>query len=155
MSQPRAALAAFVLAAAALAACGASHQGPGPATAGSGAGSAGSGSGAGAGSSAGSAAEAGPPDAAGVHVKQVPPRDHREEGAMMASVEMGDDPDSRFGPLDVGADYLSYVRVTRKPLNIAARRTAVAGTPAASAIASSTIESRAPCRTSPVTRPRR
>ncbi len=42
-----------------------------------------------------------------------------------------------------------------EPANIDARRTAAAGTSAAIATASSTMPSRAPCRSSPVTRPRR
>ncbi len=42
-----------------------------------------------------------------------------------------------------------------EPANIDARRTAAAGTSAASATASSISPSRAPCRSSPVTRPRR
>ena len=42
-----------------------------------------------------------------------------------------------------------------EPASIDARRTAAAGTPAAAATASSTSPSSAPCRSSPVTSPRR
>jgi Cytochrome P460 len=63
----------------------------------------------------GGGGSAGPPDSAGVRLEHVPPKDHREETAMLAASHMGADPESRFGPLEVAADYLSYVRVTRKP----------------------------------------
>lgn len=67
------------------------------------------------GSAAADPGEAGPPDSSGVRLKHVPPKDHREEGAMIAASHMATDPESQFGPFETGADYLSYVRVTRKP----------------------------------------
>lgn len=42
--------------------------------------------------------------------------EHAPESAMLMSAsKMKGDPDSRFGPLEVGADYLHYRRVTAKP----------------------------------------